>query len=66
MVDVVDVMLTVNHILGIHLPIFIMENADMNGDGVIDVADTMKIIGIILGTDKEQPIYVPEDQHGKE
>ena len=66
MVDVVDVMLTVNHILGIHLPIFIMENADMNGDGVIDVADTMKIIGIILGTDKEQPIYVPEDQPGKE
>ncbi len=47
-VDVTDVMLVVNHILGINLSFYHNEYADMNGDGVIDVTDIMLIVNVIL------------------
>jgi len=50
-VDVVDVMLIVNVILGKQPDVFFKELADMNADGIIDVTDAMAIIQVILGID---------------
>ena len=47
-VDVTDVMLMVNHIIGNPLDVFISENADINDDQVVDVTDVMLTVNIIL------------------
>ena len=47
-VDVNDVMLVVNHILGYPNPVFFMENADTDDNDQIDISDVMAIVGIIL------------------
>ena len=51
-VDVSDVMLVVNHILGNTLSFFYGEYADMNSDGIVDVTDIMLIVNVILNPDK--------------
>ena len=48
-VDVVDVMLVVENILGRSTNVFNYNNADMNDDGDIDVTDSMMIVNVILG-----------------
>lgn len=48
-VDVADVMLTVNKALGKNVVNFHVEEADINRDGEIDVADVMLIVNIMLG-----------------
>ena len=47
-VDVNDVMLAVNFILGYPTPVFFFENADIDGSNIIGIADVMGIVGIIL------------------
>ena len=51
-VDVADVMLIVNHIIGNTLPIFNEEAANINGDSRIDVADVMLVVNMILNSSK--------------
>lgn len=47
-VDVTDVMVTVNRILGNTPSPFFRENADVDGNDIIDVTDVMLIVHIIL------------------
>lgn len=47
-VDVNDVMLVVNLILGYPTPVFFIENADIDGNNAIDIKDVMGIVSIIL------------------
>lgn len=47
-VNITDVMLVVNHILGQTPVVFFKENADMNGDDSINITDLMLIVDIIL------------------
>ena len=48
-VNVTDVMLVVNYILGYDTGTFIFTNADVNLDGLINVTDVMLIVNFILG-----------------
>lgn len=49
LVDVSDVLLTVDYILGKPSEGFVQENADVTNDGVIDISDVLGIVDIILG-----------------
>ena len=49
-VNVSDVILVVNNILGIDSELFHFENADINADGKIDVSDAVGITNIILNS----------------
>ncbi len=49
-VDVADVVQTVNYTLGKTPQMFAKYNADVNGDGEINVGDIVAMIGIITGT----------------
>lgn len=51
-VDVSDVMMVVNHIIGNTLPQYHGENADMNSDGIVDVTDVVLIVEVILNPEK--------------
>lgn len=55
-IDVSDVMLVVNHILGNTMPFYHGDYADMNGDGIVDVTDIMLIVEVILDPEN---VYVP-------
>ena len=48
-INVVDVMLTVDQILGINVTNYFWQLSDMNRDGYITVVDVMEIVNIILG-----------------
>jgi hypothetical protein len=48
-VNILDVLATVNYILGDDVMPFDFEQADMNEDGTIDVSDVMAINALILG-----------------
>lgn len=48
LVDIVDVMTTVNVILKKKVSVFIFDNGDINRDGIIDVVDLMEIVYISL------------------
>lgn len=50
-VNVVDVMLVINHVLGTTGSTFHEESADLNHDGRIDVTDVMAIVVAILNKD---------------
>jgi len=47
-VDVVDVMLCVNVVLGMPTPVFFFDNANIDGNEEVDVTDIMRIVNIIL------------------
>ena len=47
-VNVVDVMLTIGHILGLPTQVFIFKNADTDENGIVNVVDTMWIVNYIL------------------
>lgn len=48
-VDITDILLTVDYILGKNPKNFYVKDADVNGDGVIDISDVLSIVDIILG-----------------
>jgi uncharacterized protein (TIGR02145 family) len=48
-VNVMDVITTVNHILGNNPEPFCFENADVNDDGSVNVMDVIETVNIILG-----------------
>ncbi len=48
-VDISDVLLTVDEILGKRKGVFIFKNADMNFDNRIDISDVLLIVNLILG-----------------
>ncbi len=50
-IDVTDVVMEVNYILGEEPESFVFKNADMNGDKTINISDVMEIINIILNQD---------------
>ena len=47
--NILDVIATLNNIIGVNTPAFDFELADMNGDGVIDISDAMAINAAVLG-----------------
>ena len=65
-VNVTDVMLIVNHIMGTSLPVFFAEAADVNNDSHIDVSDVMGVVNIILNGSSHLPAmarYADSDLH---
>ena len=65
-VNVTDVMLIVNHILGNTLPVFHEECANMNGDSRIDVADVMLLVNMILSGESQAPAVAQFETSGLE
>ena len=51
-VDIADVVLLVNHIVGKPTDVFNSGQADVDNDGVIDIADAVRIINIVVGKEK--------------
>ena len=49
-IDILDVIATVNSILGNDNPSYCLHNADMNGDGAITVLDVVNLVHCIMGT----------------
>ena len=47
-VNITDVSLLVNHILGMAIESFIESNADINGDGVVSISDVTSLVDYIL------------------
>lgn len=47
-VNITDVVLLVNYILGIEDPTFIIGNADINSDNAINITDVTKLVNIIM------------------
>ncbi|MBR6182765.1 MAG: lamin tail domain-containing protein [Prevotella sp.] len=47
-VTVLDVTMTVSHILGETMDNFHIENADVNGDGTVNISDVTAIVNIVL------------------
>ena len=60
-VNVTDVMLVVNYVLGDILPVFHEECSDINGDGRIDIADIMGVVNIILHQSVQAPAKTISD-----
>ena len=54
-VNVTDVTMIVEHVLGQHNSSFIVANADVNGDGDITVTDVAEAVNIILDGNQENP-----------
>ncbi len=52
-VNITDVVLTVNHILGTSSSAFNMANADVNCDGDVNITDVVGMVGIILGESED-------------
>ena len=48
-VNISDVLVTVDYILGKQVSVFIFKNADVNFDESIDISDVLEIVNIILG-----------------
>mgnify|MGYP002623974563 CR=1 FL=1 len=59
-VDINDVVLTINHVLGTSSDAFHMEYADVSPDGVIDVNDVVVLINWIVSGNTETPT-IPDD-----
>lgn len=49
-VNVLDVVITVNFIMGYNPQPFVFQNADVNNDGMINVLDVVGTVNIIMGT----------------
>ena len=64
-VDIKDVAMTVNELLGIESKEFYIRNADFEEDNVISVADVMNIVNIILCPSPVVPVMFtcPDDHH---
>lgn len=64
-VDVVDVVTMVAHILGQNPQPFIFEAADINQDGVVDVLDIVGTIQIILAEDEATSQFITASTQGE-
>ena len=53
-INVLDVVAVVNHVMGDELDITEQEIADINGDGVVDILDIVSIVNMILDQGREQ------------
>ena len=51
-IDISDVLLTVDYILGRETTVFMREAADWNTDNNIDISDVLNIVDVILGKNK--------------
>ena len=47
-VNVGDVAILVNHVVGIDTPEFVPENADINGDGIFNIVDIIMLVNMII------------------
>ncbi len=56
MVDVLDVVASINFVLGNNPSPFCFENADVNQDGIVNVLDVVATVNIITGTGKSSRI----------
>ena len=63
-VNVTDVTMIVEYVMGQHNSNFIADNADANGDGSITITDITEVVNLILGGDITQ-VYLtcPDDHH---
>ena len=57
-IDISDVLLIVDHILGKNTPAFHIDNADLNSDGQIDISDVLSVVDIILGINEKKKLLV--------
>ena len=57
-VDISDVLLTVDYILGHNIDNFHIENADLNEDEKIDISDVLSIVDVILGKNDKKSLHV--------
>ncbi len=55
-VDIFDVIATINYLIGLNPDPFVFENADVNGDGVVDIFDVIATINIIIGNKSLAPV----------
>jgi len=62
-VNILDVVVVINFIIGINPQPFCFENADVNNDGIINILDAIEIVNILLGMNnapvpdlKSQPV----------
>ena len=63
-VNVTDVTMIVEYVLGQHNSSFIAANADVNGDGSITVTDVAEAVNIILGDNRPQSyLTCPDNNH---
>ena len=54
-VSVVDVMLTVDYVLGNRPNVFYRDQADISNDGIITVADVISIVDLVLNSSPKMP-----------
>ena len=60
-VNITDVMMTVNHVVGQTPAGFHVENADVNGDHVINISDIMAIVNLVVNaTSANAPAHARE------
>lgn len=48
-IDVVDIIVLIDHVLGKNPENFVLANADLNGDGMTDTVDVVMLIDLVLG-----------------
>ena len=53
-INVTDVMVIVDYILGRNITNFIFANSDMDNDGIVNITDAMNVVNIILGKSQAQ------------
>lgn len=53
-INVTDVMVIVDYILGRNITNFIFANSDMDKDGIVNITDAMNVVNIILGKKESQ------------
>lgn len=49
LVNITDVVVLVDYVLGVENPVFIISNADINDDKAINIADVTMLVNIIIG-----------------
>ena len=60
-INITDVMMTVNHVVGQTPAGFHVENADVNGDHVINISDIMAIVNLVVNaTSSNAPAHARE------
>lgn len=58
-VNITDVMLAVNYIIGKNLSVFYLENADLNADNTVNISDVMAIVNIVIrGSADSGPAHI--------
>lgn len=66
MVNILDVVTVINHILEFYTDPFCYDNADANGNSEIDILDVVAVINLILNTGKSEIYSAPAHIYLKE